>query len=151
MPLGVTIAKEKIMDWLPGSHASTFGGNPVCIEAALATIGVIEREGMKSAEKVGRHVLERLQSWPARHPIVGDVRGMGLMIGIEVVKDQKSKAPAKDERDKIVDLAFQRGVLLLGCGENTLRFAPPLVVTEEQADVGLDILEECISLVEKQR
>ena len=151
MPLGVMIAKSEIFDWVPGSHASTFGGNPVCIEAALATLKVIEREGMKNAEVVGRHMMERLRTWPTRHPMVGDVRGLGLMLGVEMVKDQRSKAKAQAARDKVVELAFERGMLFLGCGENTVRLSPPLIVTEEQADIAIDILDECISIVEKQQ
>jgi 4-aminobutyrate aminotransferase len=148
MPLGVTISRASIMDWVPGSHASTFGGNPVCIAAALATLDVLEREGLKNAEKVGHHILERTAAWPKKHPMVGEVRGRGLMIGIEIIKDRDSRAPAHDERDKIVDLAFERGALFLGCGENTIRVAPPLIVTREQADNALDILEESITSVE---
>ena len=149
MPLGVTISRAEIMDWVPGSHASTFGGNPVCNAAALATLDVLEREGVRNAGRVGRHIMDRLRTWPARHPMVGDVRGLGLMIGIEIVKDQRTKETAHDERDQIVELAFERGVLFLGAGENTLRVCPPLVVTPEQADIALDVLEECISIVEK--
>jgi 4-aminobutyrate aminotransferase len=150
MPLGVTIAKADIMDWVPGSHASTFGGNPVCIAAALATMDVLEREGVCNAERVGRYIMDRLRTWPARHTMVGDVRGLGLMIGVEIVKDQRTKQTAHDERDQIVQLAFERGVLFLGAGENTLRICPPLVVTPEQVDIALDVLEECVSAVEKQ-
>jgi 4-aminobutyrate aminotransferase len=149
MPLGVTITKAEIMDWIPGSHASTFGGNPVCIAAALATMDVLEKSAMKNAEVVGEHIMRRLRTWPEKHPMVGDVRGYGLMIGVEIVKDQKSKQRANAEREKIVELAFERGALFLGAGENTMRIAPPLVLTKEQADAGLDILEECIAIVEK--
>src|ERR1700739_4179106 len=127
MPLGVTIAKADIMDWVPGSHASTFGGNPVCNAAALATLDVLEREGVRNAERVGKHIMDRLRTWPSRHRMVGDVRGLGLMIGVEIVKDQRTREIAHDERDRIVQLAFERGVLLLGAGENTLRICPPLV------------------------
>lgn len=149
MPLGVTIAKAEIMDWVPGSHASTFGGNPVCIAAALATMDVLERSAIKNAEAVGEHVMRRLRTWPEKHRMVGDVRGYGLMIGVELVKDQKTKERAHDEREKVVDLCFERGALFLGAGENSMRIAPPLVITKEQADAGLDILEECIGVVEK--
>ena len=150
MPLGVTLARAEIMDWVPGSHASTFGGNPVCIEAALATMDVLEREGMHNAEVVGAHMMKRLTGWVKTHPMVGDVRGRGLMIGVEIVKDKKTKATAHDERDRIVDLAFERGLLFLGAGENSIRIAPPLVVTQEQADIAMDVLEECIGIVEKE-
>ena len=151
MPLGVVISRASIMDWVPGSHASTFGGNPVCIAAALATIDIIEREAMKNAAEVGRHILDRIGNWPAKHPMVGEVRGLGLMIGVEIVKDQKSKATAHDERDRIVEAAFERGILFLGAGENSIRIAPPLIVTKEQADVALDVLDECIALVENKK
>ena len=148
MPLGVTISKAEIMDWVPGSHASTFGGNPVSIAAALATLDVIEKENLLgNSTQVGAHILKRLSAWPKRHKIVGDVRGRGLMIGVEIVKDQQTKEPAGEERDQIVELAFERGVLLLGCGPSTIRIAPGLVVTEEEADVAIDVLDECVSIV----
>jgi len=147
MPLGITMSKAEIMDWVPGSHASTFGGNPVCIAAALATMDVLEREGIKNAETVGNHIMRRLASWPERVDLVGDVRGRGLMIGVEIVIDKEKRTPGGAERDRIVELAFERGVLLLGCGPNTIRIAPPLIVTKEQADIAIDVLEECINLV----
>jgi len=150
MPLGVMMTRSDIMDWVPGSHASTFGGNPVCIAAALATLDVLEREGIRNADAVGRHIMQRLSSWPGKHRIVGDVRGRGLMIGVELVKDQQSKAPIGEVRDRVVELAFERGLLFLGAGESAIRIAPPLIVTKEQADVALDVLEECISTAEKQ-
>ena len=150
MPLGVMMTRSDIMDWVPGSHASTFGGNPVCIAAALATLDVLEREGIRNADAVGRHIMQRLSSWPGKHRIVGDVRGRGLMIGVELVKDQQSKAPIGEVRDRVVELAFERGLLFLGAGESAIRIAPPLIVTKEQADVALDVLEECISAAEKQ-
>jgi 4-aminobutyrate aminotransferase len=150
MPLGVTLARAEIMDWVPGSHASTFGGNPVCIEAALATLNVLEREAMHNAEVVGSQILRRISSWIDKHPMVGDARGCGLMLGLEIVKDKTTRATAHDERDRIVDLAFERGILFLGAGENSIRIAPPLVVTAEQADIAMDILEESIAIVEKE-
>ncbi len=149
MPLSVMMARANIMDWVPGSHASTFGGNPVCIAAALATMDVLEREGIRNAEGVGKHIVQRLRTWIEKHPMVGDVRGMGLMIGVEIVKDKKTKATARDERDRITQLAFERGVVLLGAGECSIRIAPPLIVTQEQADIAMDVLEECIGIVEK--
>jgi len=149
MPLGVLLARGEIMDWVPGSHASTFGGNPVCIEAALATMDVLEREAIGNADKVGNHMLRRMRRWVESHPMVGDVRGMGLMIGVEIVKNKETRATAHDERDRIVQLAFERGLLLLGAGENSIRVVPPLIVTQELADLGLDVLEECIAMVEK--
>jgi 4-aminobutyrate aminotransferase len=146
MPLGICMARAEIMDWVPGSHASTFGGNPVCIAAALATLDILEREGLQNAATVGEAILTRLRPWVARHPTVGDVRGRGLMIGIELVKDKKNRTPAGPMRDKVVDLAFERGLLILGCGETSIRLCPPLIVNRHEADVALDILEECITL-----
>lgn len=151
MPLGITMTRAEVMDWVPGSHASTFGGNPVCIAAALATMNVLEREGIRNAEVMGHHILRRLKRWVESHPLVGDVRGQGLMIGVEIVKDKKTRAKAAAERDRIVELAFERGILFLGAGENSIRIAPPLIVTEEQADIALDALEECIAIVEKEK
>ena len=147
LPLSAIITRAEIMDWVPGSHASTFGGNPVAIAAALATIDIIERESMQNAREVGDHIMDRIADWPERLPLVGDVRGRGLMIGIEFVADKKAKSPAGEQRDHVVELAFERGILFLGCGSNTLRISPPLVVTKQQADLALDVLEECILAV----
>jgi 4-aminobutyrate aminotransferase len=149
MPLGITMTRAEIMDWAPGSHASTFGGNPVCIAAALATLDVIEREDlMMNSADVGNHMLKRMAGWPKKHKLVGEVRGWGLMLGVEIVKDKQTKEYAGPERDRIIKLAFERGVLFLGCGPSTVRIAPALVVTREQADVAIDVLEECIQKVE---
>ena len=147
MPLGIMMSKAEVMDWVPGSHASTFGGNPVCIAAALATMDILEREAIKNAEVVGRHMMERMSEWPRRHGLVGDVRGRGLMIGVEIVTDQKAKTQGGEERDRIVEMAFERGILFLGCGPNTIRVCPPLVVSKEQADIAMDVLEQCIEAV----
>jgi len=150
MPLGITISRADIMDWIPGSHASTFGGNPVCIAAALATLDVIEKEGLlQNSSEVGNHMLKRMADWPRRHKLVGDVRGRGLMVGVEIVKDQKTKEYGADFRDKIIELAFERGILFLGCGPSTIRIAPALVVTKDEADVAVDVLDECIALAAK--
>ena len=151
MPLGVTMAKAGLMDWPPGAHASTFGGNPVAIAAALATLDVLEREGVANAARVGGYILDRAQTWPEKYPLVGDVRGLGLMIGIEIVTDKPSKLAGGPERDRIVELAFRRGLLLLGAGSSTLRLCPPLIVSREQAEVALDVLEECIGIVEQDK
>ncbi len=147
MPLGVMMTRADIMDWVPGSHASTFGGNPVSIAAALATMDVLEREAIKNAEVVGRHMMDRMAEWPNRLDLVGDVRGRGLMIGVEIVTDKKAKTQGGAERDRIVEMAFERGLLFLGCGPNSIRICPPLIVTKEQADIAMDVLEECIHLV----
>ncbi len=149
MPLSALITRAEIMDWVPGSHASTFGGNPVCIAAALATLNVLERGAIRNAEEVGRFIMERIREWPERVPLVGDVRGYGLMIGIELVTDKKTREPAAKERDQVSDVAFSKGLLVLGAGPNSLRLCPPLVVTREQAAIALDILEETIREVAK--
>jgi len=152
MPLSVTMSKAEIMDWAPGSHASTFGGNPVSIAAALATLDVIEREHLlKNAAEVGNYMLKRMAAWPGKYPIVGDVRGRGLMIGVEIVKDKKTKEHAAAERDRIVQLAFERGILFLGAGPSTIRIVPPLVVTHDEADAAIGALEESLSIVAKGR
>ncbi len=150
MPLSICMTRASIMDWKPGSHASTFGGNPVAIAAAMATLDVLEREGVSNAAKVGNAMMQRLKEWPKKHPIVGDVRGRGLMIGIEIVKDQGSREAASEWRNQIETLAFDRGLLILGCGETSVRLAPPLIVKQEEADIALDILEESIAEVERQ-
>jgi 4-aminobutyrate aminotransferase len=149
MPLSATIARASLMDWKPGAHASTFGGNPVSVAAALATMDLLETQYIENARRVGGFLLGRISDWPARHRIVGDVRGKGLMIGIEIVRDQKTKERAGDLREAIVDLAFEKGLLLLGAGENTIRIAPPLVIDEEQAAFAAQTLEACIGEVEK--
>ncbi|GGG97133.1 acetyl ornithine aminotransferase family protein [Silvibacterium dinghuense] len=151
MPLGICMTKAHVMDWKPGSHASTFGGNPVSIAAALTTMDILEREGIANAASIGEKMLERLRTWPAKHGIVGDVRGRGLMIGVEIVKNQHSKEAAGVWRDRIVELAFERGLLILGCGETSIRLAPPLILNEHEAAVALDIFEECVAMVEAEQ
>ena len=148
MPLGVTMTRAEIMDWVPGSHASTFGGNPVCIAAALATLDVIEKQDLvENSAKVGSHILKRMADWPSKRKLVGDVRGRGLMIGVDIVKDKATKEYGTVERDQIVEMAFEKGILFLGCGPSSIRICPPLVVTKEEADVAVDVLEECIASV----
>ncbi len=148
MPLGICMTRAEIMDWVPGSHASTFGGNPVSIAAALATMDIIEREGLSNATRLGELMLERLRGWTRSHPLVGDVRGRGLMIGIELVKDKTTREPATDLRNRVEALAFERGLMILGCGETSIRLCPPLIVNEHEATVALDILEEALTQVE---
>jgi len=149
MPLGICMTRAEIMDWVPGSHASTFGGNPVSIAAALATIDILQREGIANAAHVGEKMLDRLHGWKQTHPLVGDVRGRGLMIGIELVKDKATREPAPELRNRVETLAFERGLMILGCGETSLRLCPPLLVLEEEATVALDILEDALTQVEK--
>jgi len=150
MPLGITLTRAEVMDWAPGSHASTFGGNPVCIAAALATLDVIERENLvQNSAEIGDHILRRMVDWPRKHKLVGDVRGRGLMIGVDIVKDKATKEYAPAERDRIIELAFERGLLFLGCGPSAIRLSPGLVVTKDEADVAIEVLEEAIGIVEK--
>ena len=149
MPLSATIARASLMDWKPGAHASTFGGNPVCVAASLATMDLLESQYIENAQRVGEFLMGRIADWPKRHKIVGDVRGKGLMIGVEIVRDQKTKERAGDLREAIVNRAFEKGLLLLGAGENTIRVAPPLLVDEEQAEFAARILEAWIGEVEK--
>ena len=144
MPLGVCIAKAQTMDWVPGSHASTFGGNPVSIAAALATLDILEHEGLKNATAVGTAMLTRLRTWVGKYANVGDVRGRGLMLAVELVQDKQSRNPVPTLRDRIVDLAFHKGLLLLGCGETSIRLCPSLLVDPREAEIALDILEQCI-------
>jgi 4-aminobutyrate aminotransferase len=150
MPLGVCMSRAEIMDWVPGSHASTFGGNPVSLAAAIATVDILEREGISNAAKVGGKILDRLQGWKTTHPLVGDVRGRGLMIGVELVKDKATREPAAQLRNRVEALCFEKGLMILGCGETSIRLCPPLIVTEDEATVALDILEDCLTQVEKE-
>ena len=144
MPLSATIAPARVMDWPPGAHASTFGGNPVSIAAALVTLRLIESEYLENARRMGEYLLGCLAGWRQQFRSVGDVRGKGLMIGIELVKDQQTKEPAGELREAIVQSAFRKGLLLLGAGENTIRLCPPLVIDREQADFALATLAECL-------
>jgi 4-aminobutyrate aminotransferase len=141
LPLAATVARADVMNWPPGAHASTFGGNPVAIEAALATIELLEESLIENAAKIGARMLDRMQKWPARFPIVGDVRGRGLMIGFELVKNQQTKERAPELRDQLEEMAFERGLLILGCGRNSIRLCPPLIIGCDQADFALDTLE----------
>ncbi len=150
LPLGICMSRAEIMDWVPGSHASTFGGNPVSIASALATMDIIDREAMANAARVGEFMLERLRGWVHTHPLVGDVRGRGLMIGIELVKNKATREPAAELRDRVETLAFEQGLMVLGCGQTTLRLSPPLIVSKEEATVALDILEDALTQAEKE-
>jgi 4-aminobutyrate aminotransferase len=150
MPLGAMIARKEIMSWPKGSHGNTFGGNPVSCAASLATIDLIEKHYLQNARDVGAHTLDALSEIMVRHPSIGDVRGIGLMIGVEFVQDRETKDPAVDLRDRIIDLAFERGLLTLGCGQSVIRISPPLSTTKSEVDEALLILEEAITLAEKE-
>jgi 4-aminobutyrate aminotransferase len=145
LPLGATIARAELMNWPPGSHASTFGGNPVACAAGLMTIELLEQELIANAARMGAYMMDRLRDWPARFPIVGDVRGLGLMIGIELVRDQQTRERAPAARNRVLELAFARGLLVLGAGENSIRLAPALTINRDQAGFAMDVLEECLT------
>jgi 4-aminobutyrate aminotransferase len=147
LPLGATVARAELMQWPPGAHASTFGGNPVAVAASLVTLELLEQELMENASRVGAHLMARLRDLPARIPIVGDVRGLGLMIGIELVRDQATRERAPALRDQLVQMCFERGLLLLGAGPNSIRLCPPLVVTKDQADFAADTIESCLKIL----
>ena len=145
LPLGVACARAEIMSWPPGAHASTFGGNPVACAAANATIRLLQGGLIANAAAVGDHLFAGLQALKDKHSLIGDVRGRGLMIGIELVKDRQTKARATDERNALVQAVFQRGVLILGAGRNAIRLAPPLVLTKTQADSVLRVLDDALA------
>jgi len=147
MPLGVTTARSEIMSWPPGTHASTFGGNPVSCAASLATLKLLRDTLIKNAEVVGAHMLAGAKALMEKHLLIGDVRGRGLMIGIELVRDRQTKERATTERDAVVKECFKRGLLVLGAGRNAIRLSPPLVLTKEQADTALEILDEALTEV----
>jgi len=145
LPIGAIIAKERVMTWGQGTHGSTFGGNPVCCAAALATLDLVDAGLAANASRMGERLLAGLRKLQAKHDCIGDVRGAGLMIGVEFVKDRKTKEPASDLVAKLEQRAFRRGLLLLSCGASTIRVAPPLVLTPHDVDAGLAIMDECLS------
>jgi 4-aminobutyrate aminotransferase len=149
MPLGAMVAQSQVMDWVRGSHASTFGGNPISCQAALATIDLLEEGLIQNAAVQGEYLLKNLRDLQEQFRLIGDVRGKGLMIGIEMVRDRKTKEKAIEERNAVIQGCFEKGLLILGCGENVIRFSPPLIITRKEADVGLSILEEVLKKVEK--
>jgi 4-aminobutyrate aminotransferase len=151
MPLAATIARADLMQWPPGAHASTFGGNPVSVAAALATLELLEEDLVENAARIGGHLMERLREWPRRFDFIGDVRGLGLMLGIEFVRDPESRERAPELRDRVEQLAFERGLLTLGAGRNTLRLSPPLTISRDQAEFAADTLEECLRTVQRER
>lgn len=144
MPLSAMVARRSVMRWTPGAHASTFGGNPVSIAASLATLELLEESLVENARVIGEFMLDRMRTWPARFKHVGDVRGRGLMLAFELVRDPETRERAPEIRDRIEQLAFERGLLVLGAGANSIRLCPPLVLTRDQAAFALDTLEECL-------
>jgi len=144
MPLGALVAKDDVMRWESGGHGSTFGGNPVSVAAGLATLRLLEEGLIANAERVGRVLMTALRERLGGQAVIGDVRGLGLMVGVEIVRDRFRREPAPDLRERILVEAFKRGLLLLGCGRSTIRLAPPLVVDEEDAATAARILEEAV-------
>jgi 4-aminobutyrate aminotransferase len=144
LPLGVTTARAEVMAWPSGTHANTFGGNPLSCAAALSTIRLLKESLMANAAEVGEHLLQGLRGLWGKHALIGDVRGKGLMVGIELVRDRLTKQRASAERDRLVEECFKRGLLVLGAGRNTLRLSPPLVLTKEQADTAVRIIDESL-------
>ena len=145
LPLGVVIARSALMSWPPGAHASTFGGNPVACAASMATIKLIREQLMKNAADVGAHLFAGVKELMKKHALIGDVRGRGLMIGVELVRDRQTKERATTERDRVVRKCFTRGLLVLGAGQNAIRLSPPLVLSREQADTAVRILDEALA------
>lgn len=151
IPLGAIIARKRVVSWPVGSHGNTYGGNPIACAAALATIDLIQNELMQNAAEAGRLALEILNKMALSHPSIGQVRGIGLMIGVEFVTDLESKEPDHLIRDRVVDLSFERGLLTLGCGKSTIRIAPPLSITASELEQGLEILEKAIAIAEMEK
>jgi len=146
LPIGMVVAKRSIMEkWKRGAHGNTFGGNPICCAAAIATLDLVEREFAANAAVVGQYFMERLCALQAKHACIGDVRGKGLMIGMELVEDRVSKAPATALCDAVINRAFHNGLLLLSCGVSTVRFMPPLVITRAQVDEAVAILDRTLA------
>ncbi|NJM53934.1 MAG: acetyl ornithine aminotransferase family protein [Blastocatellia bacterium] len=144
LPIGICIAKDSIMNWGKGAHASTFGGNPVCIASALKTIELLERELVENARVVGAYLEEGLNKLKDKYDVIGDVRGFGMMLGVEFVTDKLSNKPAPELRDKVEYACYERGLIILGCGANSIRWSPPLILSKENVDVALEIFEEAI-------
>jgi 4-aminobutyrate aminotransferase len=148
MPMGIMAARQEIMDWPRSAHGNTYGGNPISCAAALATIDLIENSLLRNTNEVGAYTLEKLRLMMERHPSIGEVRGLGLMIGVEFVKSRATREPNEKLRDLVVDDAFQQGLLLLGCGKSTVRITPPLSVTRSEVDEALEIFDTVLTMRE---
>lgn len=144
MPIGACTARADIMDWHKGAHASTFGGNPVCLEAALTTIDLLQNGLVSNSREVGSYLEAGLNKLKDKYDCIGDVRGLGMMLGVEFVTDKQSLKPAAELRDKIEYACYERGLIILGCGSNSIRWSPPLILTRENVDVALEIFEDAI-------
>jgi 4-aminobutyrate aminotransferase len=145
LPIGACVARADLMDWKPGAHASTFGGNPVCIAAALKTIELLEGGLVANSAEVGQYLKTGLERLQEKYDCIGDVRGMGLMLGVEFVEDRTSNKAAPELRDRVEMACFERGLIILGAGANTIRWSPPLILTKENVDVALEIFDEAIA------
>lgn len=150
MPMGIMTARQEVMDWPRSAHGNTFGGNPIACAAALATIDLIENGYMENAAQMGDYALDLLRGMMDHHPTIGEVRGKGLMIGVEFVKDRQTCYPNEKLRDLVVDEAFTRGLLLLGCGKSTIRITPPLSVSHAEIDEAFEIFEDALTVCEKE-
>jgi 4-aminobutyrate aminotransferase len=150
LPLGAVVSKKEFMAWKSGTHGSTFGGNPIACEAALATLDLVEQELMSNALKTGALLMNELEKLKRKHSLIGDVRGIGLMIGLELVKNRKTQEPDVNAAHELVQRAFHKGLLMLPCGENVIRFSPPLVIKPSQVDVAVNIFSEILSQYEKE-
>ena len=152
MPIGTVTARKSLMEkWAPGAHGNTYGGNPLCCAAALATIDLVQNGYMQNAARIGDYLLGKMRQLAERYPIIGDVRGKGLMIGMEFVEDRQTKKPAKKFVAELIHEAFYNGLLLLPCGVSTIRFMPPLMLDQALADEAMDIIDESIKAVAKRR
>ncbi|MCW4034031.1 MAG: aminotransferase class III-fold pyridoxal phosphate-dependent enzyme, partial [Candidatus Bathyarchaeota archaeon] len=151
LPLSATVARARLMDWDAGSHASTFGGNPLACAAAMSVLEVIKEEKLlENAEKQGNYIMKWLQTVKEEHEIVGDVRGKGLMIGVEFVQDKQTKTAGADQAKDVMLKCWRRGIALVTCGVSTLRLVPPLSITRELVDASLEIIGDAIKEVDKQ-
>ncbi len=150
VPLGACIARKSIMTWERGAHGNTYGGNPLSCAAGVKTVELIQREYLQNAAEAGQYTLDALQEIATRHPSIGDVRGIGLMIGVEFVKNKETKEYAPELRDAVVHRGFERGLLLLGCSKSVIRIAPPLCISKAEIDEGLEVFEEAVALAEQE-
>jgi 4-aminobutyrate aminotransferase len=148
MPISAVIARDDVMKWNDGSHGSTFGGNPLSCQAALATLRLLRGGLIENAGKVGAGLLEKLRGLKDRHPLIGDVRGIGLMVGVEIVRDRDTHEPAPAVRERIVRGAYKKGLLTLPCGKSTIRLSPPLICTDSDADKAVAILDAVLTEIE---
>jgi len=150
VPLGITVARRSIFTWGKGAHGNTFGGNPLACAAALATLDLVGNEYMANAREVGQYTMDTLEEIMGPHPSIGQIRGKGLMIGVEFVKDRETKEPAKKLAERVSDIAFEYGLLTLTCGRSVIRIAPPLCITKSEMDESLEIFDHAIGLAEKE-